>query len=499
MLKKVSKTIKELHTKDATFREIKWRKHTMLKKAIKTMSVVLLTSTFMSGVASAEPATIRMVLKDFISTNANSVAHIERIEAALAEQGHDIDIQIVDMPASGYADALSIMLLSGNIPDLIYFQGGDRKIADQGVLEDWRPWIANTKNLKDALYPHNLARLDNYPYLMHIFPLRAQQPVIRTDWLAATGLEAPTNLDEYAKLFAAIRDGDLDGDGVNNTYGTTAGGSLRELDGYMNPAFGINATWLQENSGAWIHSQISTQERDKLAYYNRLFQENLLDPEYATINWEAKEDRFYTGRVGVVSVSRPSNVVVYQTKMNVVNPDTTLTLLDPPRGPGGQGLLAVDVSKESRGWAMSSLSENKEAVVALLDFMASEDGQFMEQFGLEGIHHTLNGSEVNVKPELGSWESPFMISASWTPPVALLPPSAVQYLQNTQTYFLPDNAFAFPSKYAAAIDATKNVYNEWAYKFVTGSVSLEEWDDYVIAWKAAGGDSLISFANQRLK
>jgi len=471
----------------------------MLTSVFKSMSVAMLTTTILCGTAAAETATVRMVLKDFISTNANSVAHVERIEAALAEQGQDIDIEIVDLPASGYANALGIMLLSGDIPDLIYFQGGDQKIADQDVLEDWRPWIAKTEHLKNALYPHNKARLDNYPYLMHVFPLRAQQPVIRTDWLVATGLKAPTNLDEYKALFKAIRDGDLDGDGSKNTFGTTAGGSLRELDGYMNPAFGITSTWLRDNQGAWTHSQISAQERDKLTYYNRLFQEGLLDPEYVTLNWEAKEDRFYTGRVGVVSASRPSNVVVYQTKMNTVHPGTTLTLLNPPKGPGGQGLLAVNVSKESRGWAMSSLSRNKEAVVAVLDFMASPKGQFMEQFGLEGIHHTKKGQQVTALSELGSWESPFMISASWKPPVELFPAPAARYLRNTQTYFLPDNAFAFPSEHAAAVDATTNVYNEWAYKFVSGSASFEEWDDYVSAWKSSGGASLIKFAGQKLK
>lgn len=471
----------------------------MFTKVGKTLFASLLAGTFLGGAAAAEPVTIRMVLKDFISTNPNSVAHVERIEAALAARGHEIDIEIVDLPASGYADALGIMLLSGDLPDLIYFQGGDRKIADQDVLEDWRPWIAKTEHLKHALYPHNTARLDNYPYLMHVFPLRAQQPVIRTDWLEATGQSAPATVEEFTALLTAIRDGDLDGDGENNTFGTTAGGSLKELNGYLNPAFGVTATWLQDDAGAWTHSQISAQERDKLAYYNQLFSEGLLDPEYVTINWEAKEDRFYTGRVGVVSASRPSNVVVYQTKMNTVHPDTTLTLLNPPKGPGGQGLLAVDVSKESRGWAMSALSENKEAVVTLLDFMASPEGQFMEQFGLEGTHHEINGNDVMVKPDLGSWESPFMISASWTPPVELFPAPAVQYLQNTQDHFLPDNAFAFPSDYAAAVDATTNVYNEWTFKFVSGSASLDQWDEYVAAWKAAGGASMIEYANQELK
>ena len=46
--------------------------------------------------------------------------------------GTDIDIQIVAIATSSYADKLSALLLGGDIPDLIYFQGGDQKMVEQG-------------------------------------------------------------------------------------------------------------------------------------------------------------------------------------------------------------------------------------------------------------------------------------------------------------------------------------------------------------------------------
>ena len=146
------------------------------------MRKLLLATTalaFAIAPAFAEPVVIRMVSKDLVSTNPPDVKHIERIEAAMAAKGTDIDIQIVDLPSSGYADALSVMLLSGDIPDLIYFQGGDAKMVEQGILEDLTPWIEKSPNLKAALYPHNVQRLANYPYLLYIYPPRMPQPVIR--------------------------------------------------------------------------------------------------------------------------------------------------------------------------------------------------------------------------------------------------------------------------------------------------------------------------------
>jgi putative aldouronate transport system substrate-binding protein len=159
----------------------------MLKK-------LLLASTAMAMLgALAAPAmaqtTLRLVSKDLLNSNPDDVKEIEAIEAALKERGVDVDIQIVDLPGSGYADALGVMLLSGDIPDIMYFQGGDQKMAEQGVLEDLTPWIEKSEFIKDALWPHNVERLANYPYLLYVYPSRAPQPVMRQDWLDELGME----------------------------------------------------------------------------------------------------------------------------------------------------------------------------------------------------------------------------------------------------------------------------------------------------------------------
>ena len=186
----------------------------------------------------------------------------------------------------------------------------------QGILEDWRPWITQTRYLKEALWPHNRLRLQNHPTLLYVFPLRARQPVIREDWLQKSGFSAsPKTLEEYVTLFNAIHASDYNGDGKMDSWGITSEKDLRDLDGFMNPAFGIHATWLKDDQGKLLNAQISPQERNKLEFYYSLYQKGLLSSQYITTNWELKEDEFYTGKVGVVSVSSPGNVCVYQERM----------------------------------------------------------------------------------------------------------------------------------------------------------------------------------------
>ena len=472
----------------------------MLKKLLMT-STALALSLALAHPAAADPVTIRMVSKDLVTTNPDDVAHIARIQAALKAQGTDLDIKVVDLPSSGYADALGVMLLSGDIPDLIYFQGGDAKMADQGILEDLTPWIDKSPNLKAALWPHNVERLQHYPYLLYVYPPRAPQPVIRKDWLDKLGIPAPTTVDEYEAFFKAIHDADLDGDGTaGNTLGVTSADNTNELDSIFNQAFGITGAWMKNDAGKWVSSRVTPQEKAKLTWYAKLASEGLYDKEYITSKFDVKEDKFYTGKAGVIFGSSAEVIDIYGGKMRQAHPDANieLALLPIPKGPGGQGLSATDVSKESRGFAIATTSTHKEEVAKLLDFMASTEGQMMDRMGFEGQEYTKTGDTYAVTDKMSTWYARFFAAANFVPPVEWKSAAAQESLKNITTWFKPDNAFVWPADFAADLDAAESVYRAWVFKFISGEASMDQWDQYVKEWEAAGGAKLNEHANVQL-
>lgn len=470
-----------------------------------TLKKLLLATTAMAMLgASVAPAlaqtTLRLVSKDLLTTNPDDMRLIEEIEAALAEQGQDIDIQTIDLPGgtAAYAEALGVMLLSGDIPDIIYFQGGDQKMAEQGILEDLTPWIEGSENVKAALWPHNVDRLANYPYLLYIYPPRAPQPVMRQDWLDELGLEPPTTVEEYEALFQAIHDADLDGDGTpGNTLGLTGFGNTTELDSVFNQAFGVTGTWMQNAEGQWVNSRVTDAEKAKIEFYARLAEKGLFDKEFVTNTFDVKEDKFYTGRAGVIFGSSPEVIDIYAGKMRQAHPDEDIDLvvLPAPEGPGGKGLAAVDVSKESRGWAISALSENKEAAFAVLDFMASKEGQDIERLGFPDVHHTVGADgAVTFTDQISTWYARFFNAANWTPPTPLLSETAQTALDTIKADFTADNAFVWPAEYAAEVDAAEQVYRSWVARFVTGEASLDQWQQFVDEYNAAGGARMAEYA-----
>jgi putative aldouronate transport system substrate-binding protein len=375
-------------------------------------------------------------------------------------------------------------------------------MAQQGVLEDLTPLIAASDNVKAALWPHNVERLKNYPYLLYIYPPRAPQPVIRQDWLDKLGMKPPTTVDEYTALFQAIHDADLDGDGVKgNTLGLTGYGNTNELDSIFNKAFGITGTWMKGADGQWVNSRVTAEEKAKIGYYAELAAKGLYDKEFLTNTYDVKEDKFYTGKAGVIFGSSPEVIDIYTGKMRQAHAGETisLALLPLPEGPGGKGLAAVDVSKESRGWAVSALSQHKAEAFKVLDFMASKAGQDIDRMGFEGVQYTKDASgKVTFTDQISTWYARFFNAANWTPPTPLLGATAQAALDTIKANFTPDNAFVWPAEYAADVDATEQVYRGWVAKFVTGEASLDQWDQFVAEYNAAGGQRMAEFARSKL-
>ena len=470
----------------------------MLRRLLLATTAVAIIGAL--AVPAMAQTTLRLVSKDLLTTNPDDMKEIEAIEAALKAKGLDIDIQTVDLPGgtSAYVEALGVMLLSGDIPDIIYFQGGDQKMAEQGILEDLTPWIEKSENVKAALWPHNVDRLANYPYLLYVYPPRAPQPVMRKDWLDKLGLAPPTTVEEYEALFQAIHDADLDGDGTaGNTLGLTGFGNTNELDSIFNQAFGVTGTWMKNAEGQWVNARVTDAEKAKIAFYAGLAAKGLYDKEYVTNTFDVKEDKFYTGKAGVIFGSSPEVVDIYSGKMRQAHPgeDITLALLPIPSGPGGKGLAAVDVAKESRGWAVSSLSEHKEQAFAVLDFMTSKQGQDIDRMGFEGTQYTVDASgKVTFTEAISTWYARFFNAANWAPPTPLLSPTAQAALDTIKANFVADNSFVWPAEYAADVDAAEQVYRSWVARFITGEASLDQWDAFVSEYNAAGGQRMAEYA-----
>jgi len=174
--------------------------------SIRRVVAAALTALLMLCVlaaAGAQPK-VRFVLKD-LDTDPNAEKFIAMIEEGMAKAGTPVDLELLKVPSANYAEKIGLMVVSGDIPDLIYFQGGDEKLAQQGVLEDLTPYVAKSKYLKALMDAHSATRLASYPYIVWLSPPRVRVPVMRKDWfnslVSAQMVQKSPSVDYYYSLF----------------------------------------------------------------------------------------------------------------------------------------------------------------------------------------------------------------------------------------------------------------------------------------------------------
>ena len=450
---------------------------------------------------------IRIVMKDENPSNPASVAYFEALEKGLKnDENLNVKFELVEMPQGNYAEKLNLLLLSGDIPDIIYFQGGDQQIADQDLLEDLTPHIEKSKYLKDSLEPWNEKRLENYPYLLWVKPLSQKTPVIRGDWFekmkSSNALVADPTIDNYYNFFKELKTNPPGGAG-KPAYAFTAAGDLEELNAIFNMSFGITSSWLN-SGGQFEYYKVSNQEKEKLAFYQKLYKEGLLDPGYITKEWDTKEKAFYDGEAGVIVGTAGKVIDIYNGKMMQTNGENAGVKVLPPAKGEGQGFGAADVTKEARGVAISSQSEKKELAFKILDYLASPKGQMIDRLGFEGEHYEATDGKIDLtNTYYEQWFARFWEPSEFKPEMPLKKPllgkTAEESLNMVNEFYKEDNLFILPEEYIANWDAMENLYKEYATDIITGKRPLEDFDVFVKEWNAAGGKEITDYANKQLK
>lgn len=457
------------------------------------------------GQTGEEPVTITIADKDFPQDDPNTQKLIKGIEEGMKAEGKNIKLEIAPVQSGTYSEKLGLLLQSGNIPDLIYFQGGDYPFAiTQQILEDLTPYIDKSEYLKASMNKFNLERTKNYPYLVWPASTATSVPVVRQDWFDKTTsgkalLENPS-IENYYNFFKEVKEQN----GAQFAY--TVAGSLIELDTVFDQAFGLTSTWLKGDDGKYAFGKTTSFEKDKLEFYAKLYKEGLLDPEFLTKKWDTKEKAFYDGQAAVIAGRQGKVIDIYNTKMMGQNGASATVLPLPPAKGKGQGYLPIDVSKESRGFAISKVSKHKDLAFAVLDFMASPKGLMLDQLGVEGDEYQIVNNKIKLTEKFAAWYPHFVENTinfkpenEFDPSTPLLAPPASKSLEMADSLTTKDNTFIIPADLAAKWDACIALYNEFAANMVTGKKTGADFDAFVQAWNAAGGQEITDYANKTIK
>ena len=309
----------------------------------------------------------------------------------------------------------NLMVADKNMPDIVVgidwknISGGASSWEEDGILLDLTDLIPECMpNYYAAItavpYWEPTLSIDGKMYYIHDIQhgVVYQGPNIRGDWLEAAGLEKPTTIDELYEVLVYFKEHDMNGNGDTDDEWPMSG---MQASGYCWSPYNLMWAWgvnhgYQLVDGKVTHGILLDEFADAVAFLNKLYEEGLLDPDYATQDRSTLDGKYMNDLVGMEYGIQPSKM------NNALNPDCEEGKF------AAVGLSNLKLDEDSPAYvfdtvyitlftgtnaALTTACEDPEAVLALIDWIYSEEGQLVFNYGEE--HYSFEYDE-NGNPQI---------------------------------------------------------------------------------------------------
>ncbi|CAG7649482.1 extracellular solute-binding protein [Paenibacillus allorhizosphaerae] len=418
-----------------------------------------------------------------------------------------LDIQWI--PSAAYDEKINVMIASSELPKLLKVKYVPTIISsiESGLFWEIGPYLKDYKNLsaQDPQYYDNIkvgGKLYGIPTYRDI---GRGAIVYRQDWLDNLGLKPPTTLDEWYNVLKAMTLNDPDRNGKNDTYGMVL--SKKYNDGVASLTTRIAVSqgapnkWAVEN-GKFIPEFVTKEYTDVLKLFKRLYDEKLINQDFAVFDDSEVEKVYDAGRAGVrVAVAQNAKSMQDRLVKNV--PSGVFDVMS-PTGPKG-----VRVSGESgnNGFFVIPKSTVKteaelKKVLAFLDKMMDEPMSTLQMRGVEGKHYVkADGNKTEYKDfsafqrEVKPYRDNLLNIEGYN--VAPLKDTPLGDKGNLLAkegtkHAVPNPALTLPSgTYSERGKELEQMINDAQTKYIMGKIDDAGWQAEIEKWRKAGGDKVI--------
>lgn len=312
----------------------------------------------------------------------------------------------VELEVISYAnnDALTLMLSSGELPDIIWgynfnsYPGGVSTAIEDGIIEpignylEYAPDIATIMNEND-LYRKTMSTDDGViwgaPMLRDDDYLCASSGLmIRADWLKDLKLDMPETPDDLYKVLKAFKE--EKGAEVPFSLVRVFLTSHCVSQGFITSGFGLAKTDWYVDNGEVHYGYAEKEFKDVLVWLKKLYDEELLDPNFQTVDTATANANFLNGKSGVTYGAVGSGLGTYLST-ETEDPNFAVAGFGPLVANKGDTALCTAYSPRIvvEGAVITTACKNKEAAAMFLNYGYTEEGKLLFNFGTEGKSYTM--------------------------------------------------------------------------------------------------------------
>ena len=369
-----------------------------MKRILSLVLTLALVLSLFAGMsfASADEAAPRL---EWMRGGDNTVTDDNLVVTELRKRT-GVDIHFNYISSGDYNTKLNTLIAADTLPD-IFSTGGQTAIdlRDAGKLLDYSGLLA--ENAPDIVATYQNGELEAMAVnsdggiygLVGLGSQIIENLIIRKDWLANVGMEVPTTLDELYEVMKAFTFNDPDGNGQNDTYGFVGTGSNTAYYENIFAAYGIPMGRMILLEDGTVTTYMKHENYLKaVEYFRRLYQEGIMDPDFATLTDMETFERLWNGACGMLgfrAVGITNNWYPGRYTFEVPeNPEDIFAQVLLTSEVTGEtvGAVAEHVGTTGCACAISAKCANPEAALKLIDYMYfTKEGQDLIYLGVDGV------------------------------------------------------------------------------------------------------------------
>nr|WP_314458685.1 extracellular solute-binding protein [uncultured Clostridium sp.] len=477
-----------------------------------------------------------VTLKYWVKLNgsvSSSVANLGETKwAKEVEEKTGIKLEFIH-PTSGSEDEeFSVLVASGEYPDIIEYtwtkySGGASAAISDGV-------ILNLNDLMQSSAPNLTAILNDYPDIdkmvktqegdYYCFPfLRGLKTpnktqfssgmVLRKDILDKLGLSVPETIDDWDTVLRAYKN-----EGFEVPFTTRKEWMLD----VWSPGFDNWGDFYVEDDVV-KNGLMEDSRKEFLTKMNQWYEDGLIDRDYLVADKASCQTYFTTGKSAASYAPGGQGLGTYTQIMNEANPEITqknIVSSVPVTKVKGKNAKFSKMNQIFDGSGSSATittqCKNPEAAAWLLDWMYGPEGSMVNCFGIEGESYNMeNGYPVYTDLITNNPDGLTMEGALALYTRVGQSGPLVQDELYIEQYYSQDNQrealdlwmktdmgkFAYPpatisnedsDKFSNIMSNVKTFSQEMEAKFIAGTASLDQWDEYVNQLKTFGIEDAIA-------
>lgn len=445
-----------------------------------------------------------------------------------------IKLDVIIVPASDWATKMNALMATDTLPDFFRMWTDVKEVTSSGTLLPLDDLIAQhaptIKELYDTIEDLDKSTVNGQIYALPTIRMDENYevgatPNIRVDLLEEQGLEVPTTWDELYEVLKVFKTEYPD----SIPWGSR--GEANILRSYTSDitSLGANYGLYQDDKGEWKLGRLEDSYKEALAFLNKCYTEGILDNEYIITSAQDWKSGLASGKY-LFYYDNPTFINSFNTTLQETNPDARIEPIPLLKNSDGNIISYGFANHTFNEYAFSANIENPELAIQFFDWLYSDEGALLMNYGLEGADYEITDGEAHFKQSLieeyaAKSGDPYYAAAS-AKGLGLLffapawyshsqnefmtsEPEDVTaeyihsvYADNNQLQYIQNQPMQPPYTDAEAEEIQKINQNIDDYstsevnKFVTGERSLDEFSNFVEELRAKGADDLARIANE---